>query len=71
MTLFEGVMSRDWWQGRLCPSFIQFGYATPELLQRMQIYGGYDRCGYDTLIRINSTPTRIRTNNSAHVDCLT
>ena len=47
MTLFEGVMGRDWWQGRLCPSFIQFGYATPELVQRMQIYDAYDRCGYE------------------------
>ena len=55
MTLFEGVMGRDWWQGRLCPSFIQFGYATPELVQRMQIYDAYDRCGYDVQYRYSST----------------
>ena len=39
-------MGRGWWQGRLCPSFIQFGYAILELVQRMQIYDAYDRCGY-------------------------
>ena len=43
----------------VCPSFIQFGYATPELVQRMQIYDAYDRCGYVLGIRIEHEATRV------------